>query len=639
MRNIKIYQFKMVLVGLCYAFSSCSFLDVVPDNIATLDNAFSDKYTAEKYLTTCYSSLPKSAGWNQNPALLGACEAIFNKERQTNAGMKFAMGLNNASNPLIDYWSSKGDYENSLFAGIRDCNIFLENIDRVQDLQSFQKNRMKAEVKLVKAYLHFFLTIYYGPIPPLKENIPVNESTTGVRVYREKVDDCFMYITELLDEVINSEALPKYIENNTTELGRFTQAAAYAIKAKVLMFWASPLFNGNSDYNSFFNEKGEPFFNQTYDASRWLSAAEACKNAIDKCSEVGIRLYQIEDYVSSKPMSDETRLVNTLRSSVSERWNCELIWGLTTYPANSGIQSACLPRFQQGTSSSASGIYSVSLNTIEKFYSANGVPINEDLSYDYSNRYNIKTGDESHKYYIKKGEQTSILNFNREPRFYSTLGFDRGLWYGNGREPENDEESWFPKNRFGEYSSVFNPGDYNVTGYWPKKLIPLTTVYRDANSITYEAFPWPEIRFADLILYYAEALNEISDAPTNDVYSLVDMIRNRAGLKGVVESWTKYSSNPTKPNSKSGMREIIRREREIELSCEGAYFWDHHRWKTANKEFNRVVQGWNVKSTDPLEYYMVTNILNQKFTYRDYFAPIPESDMVRNPQLIQNPGW
>src|SRR5690606_9928627 len=108
-----------------------------------------------------------------------------------------------------------------------------------------------AEVKLIKAYMHFYLISYYGPISPLKVNTPINESTQGVRVYREKIDDCFSYVVELIDEVIESDALPRVIENRTTELGRFTNPAAYMLKAKVLTYWASPLFNGNTDYNSF----------------------------------------------------------------------------------------------------------------------------------------------------------------------------------------------------------------------------------------------------------------------------------------------------------------------------------------------------------------------------------------------------
>lgn len=629
----------LLYAGLLVSSVSCNYLDVVPDNVATLDHAFSDRYTAEKYLSTCYYGLPKSSGWNENPAMLGSGEAMFNKENQDAQSLKICMGLNSASSPLVNYWSGTGWLTNC-YAGIRNCNIFLDNINKVKDLQTYEKNRMIAEVKFIKAYQHFYLLRYYGPMCPLRENIAVNESTVGIRVYREKVDDCFQYIVDLLQEVIDSEALPKIIEKKATELGRITRPAAYALKARVLMFWASPLFNGNTDYNSFLNENGEPFFNQTYDPNRWVTAADACKEAIEECEDAGIRLYQKEDYITSKDVSDSTRIVCALRNSVSERWNPELVWGLTTYPIDwSNVQSPALPRLQQATSASASGIYAITLNTVEKFYTKNGIPIDEDKTWDYSKRYEVRTGDETHKYYIQKGEETAALNFDREARFYSSLGFDRGKWYGNGQEPEDDADVWYPKNRFGEYSSVFNPGQYNATGYWPKKLIPMTTVWRDANSVTAESCPFPEIRFADLLLYYSEALNEIKEVPDDEVYKYIDMVRNRAGLDGVKESWAKYSSNPNKPLTKAGMREIIQQERAIELCCESAHFWDSRRWKTAQREQNQILKGWNVLTKDLLDYYTVTPIYIQKFTYRDYLAPIPESDITKNPLLIQNPGW
>ncbi|WP_106832155.1 RagB/SusD family nutrient uptake outer membrane protein [Parabacteroides pacaensis] len=631
------------ILGICAVLSinACDYLDVIPDNIATLDNAFSDRYTTEQYLATCYWGMPKSAGWNENPGIFGAMEMIYNKENRTERGMKFGLGQDSPTSALINYWGSDDTYVRSLYAGIRECNTFMEGVVGVQDLNKYEKNRMIAEVKLIKAYMHFYLLSYYGPICPLRENTPVNESTQGVRVYREKVDDCFAYIIELLDEVIDSGALPSVIENRTTELGRFTKPAAYMLKAKALLYWASPLFNGNTDYNSFLDHNGEPFFNQTYDATRWTVAAEACKEAIDACNTAGIRLYQKTDYIAPKVLSDTTMLVNTLRSAVSERWNCELVWGNSSYPVNSGLQSPCFPRLEQATSSSASGKMSVPFSTVDLFYSDNGVPIEEDKEYDYAHRFDLRTGDEEHKYYIQKGEQTAAMNFDREPRFYSTLGFDRGKWYGNSykNSPDDDSECLYPKNRFGEYSSVFQPGDYNVTGYWPKKLVCINSTFRDPNNISYEDYPFPDMRFADLLLMYAEALNESKETPDAEVYQYIDMVRERAGLKGVVESWQKYSNQPDKPHTKNGMREIIQRERKIELACEGAYYWDSHRWKTAVKEQNRPLQGWNVNAKEAVDYYTPTTIYTQTFTYKNYFAPIPEKDMTNNPQLVQNPGW
>lgn len=635
-----IYKY-ICYVCVAFSVSSCSYLDVVPDNVPTLDNAFADRYTTEQYLATCYWGMPKSAGWSENPAIFGALEMVFNKENMTSGGMQYGLGKDSPSAALINYWGGKNDWIRSLYGGIRDCNTFLENVGRVQDLNQYEKNRMIAEVKMIKAYMHFYLTIYYGPICPLKVNTPINESTQGVRVYREKIDDCFAYVFELLEEVIESNALPKVIENRALELGRFTQPAAYMLKAKAQLYWASPLFNGNTDYNSFLDRNGEPFFNQTYDPTRWVKAAEACKAAIDMCESVGIRLYQLDDFTPTKTLSPATHLIEALRASISERWNCELIWGNSSYPVDGGLQSASLPRLEQGTSSSSSGKMSVPFSTVDLFYSKNGVPIEEDRTYDYARRFEMRTGDEAHQYHIQKDEVTAAMNFDRESRFYSTLGFDRGKWYGNSYKnyPDNELDCLYPKNRYGEYSSVFQPGDYNVSGYFPKKWVSINTTFRDANSIYYETYPYPDMRFADLLLMYAEALNESKDAPDAEVYKYVDMIRERAGLGKLVATWQEYSNQPDKPSTKVGMRQIIQRERKVEFACEGVYYWDSHRWKTALKEQNRPIQGWNVNATEAAEYYAPTTLYIQRFTYRDYFAPIPDNDITNNPQLVQNPGW
>lgn len=631
-----IYKY-IVCVCTALAATSCDFLDVVPDNVATEDHAFADRYTVEKYLASCYWRVPKTANVNENPGVHGAMEMIFNTEYSGNTGMKLGLGQDSPTSALMNYWAS--DY--SLYAGIRDCNTFMSGIGGVQDLEEYEKKRMIAEVKMLKAYFHFYLLSYYGPICPLRESPAVNESTQGVRVYREKVDDCFQYVIDLMDEVIESEALPLILSNPTTELGRFTQPAAYMLKAKILLYWASPLFNGNTDYNSFLDHNGEPFFNQVYDASRWIKAADACKKAIDICESAGVRLYRSSDYVSAKKLSDQTLLVQALRGIISHRWNAELIWSNTSYPVDGSFQGDCLTYFESALTLGTQQKMSIPLSTVELFYSKNGVPIEEDVTYDYTNRYNLRTGDEEHRYYIQKGEQTAVLNFDREPRYYSTLGFDRGKWYGNSYKntPDDDAECLYPKNRFGEFSSAGDPGHYNATGYWPKKLVSINSAYRDANSVTWESYPFPDMRLADLLLMCAEALNESKDVPDAEVYKYIDMVRERAGLGGVLQSWRKYSNHPEKPTTKEGMREIIQRERKVELACEGSYYWDSRRWKTALQEQNRLIQGWNINASDAENYYTVTPVYEQSFSFKNYLAPIPDSDIVKNPQLVQNPGW
>ncbi|GAP73360.1 hypothetical protein SAMD00024442_8_58 [Candidatus Symbiothrix dinenymphae] len=639
-------------------FPACSdYLDVVPDGTATIDNAFADRYTTEKYLASCYWALPRLGHWNSNPAWMGSMEMVMNRSISSdNAGMQQALGNNNSSAAYFDYWGGTHDIvggegvytARSLYAGIRECNVFLENIDKVMDLTPADKARMIAEAKTLKAYMHFYLLCLYGPMTPLRENLPVDVSTAGIRLYREKIDVCFDYVIQLLDEAITGHALPAVVGSKSSEEGRFVHAAACYLKAKVCVFRASPLFNGNTAYNDFKDHNGEHFFNQTENPDHWVKAVDACRAAVAACAEGNIRLYQKSDYRTQVSMSDTTRLVNTLRSAVTAEWsaNVETVWNSTASPIYYYTIVDFLVQQQDGNSA-ATGSISVPFSTAEQFYSNHGVPIDEDKEWRdsawYNNRYQVRKATVESQYYIAKDENTAVVNFNREPRYYSSLGFDRGKWHSNYYVILPDEDTRFLDNLWGHYSSYKALTNYNVTGYFAKKMVSLLVSFRNPNAFDQTAYPYPDMRYASLLLYFAEALNETaageSGTPPDEVYDLIDEVRARAGLDGVRNSWQNYAIEPTKPRTKKGMREIIQRERNIELAFEGEYYWDSRRWKTAEKEQNRVIQGWNVRGDNASTYYIPVSVYTQRFTQRDYFLPIKEQHIIENPLLIQNPGY
>jgi len=639
---------------LSMTIGSCQkYLDIMPDDVVTVNSMFADRYTVERYLATCYMGLPNAADDNANPGILGAMEMVYNTSQDwSNArGMQLARGLNSSTVNIIDHW------QNGMYAKIRICNDFLAGINTCDDLTTAEKSRMIAEVKLLKAYMHFYLLRYYGPICLLKTNSPVNQATENTYSHREKIDDCYAYVLELLQEVIDSNALPVTIQNRVTELGRFTSPVAYTLKAKVLLYWASPLFNGNTEYNSFMNHDNEPFFNQNREETRWEKAAKACDDAILECGKAGIRLYKISDYLSTRPLSAQIKQVNMLRSVVSERWNCEIIWGNSVYAVGEDLQRKSSAVLVAAEGYMMPQTLSVPFSSVDKFYTKNGLPLTHDKDVNLANQhtvYKYSKGEDFpfdynyNKRYIAMDESTAGMNYDREPRFYSTLGFDRGVWYGNSfTDPDGDASVEpprfiFPKNHYGESASVYNATHYNATGYWPKKLVSLTSSFTSIRDFKTVSYPYPEMRYADLLLMAAEAWNEVEGA-TSKVRGYIDEIRERAGLEGIKESYQKYALAGFKnfPDDKANMREIIRRERFIELACEGSYFWDIRRWKIAREELNRSIQGWNVLGGDNAAevYYTPTLLYVQSFSFRDYFAPIPEQDIVRNPLLKQNPGW
>lgn len=636
----------ILIIGVCSTviLQSCEdeFLDVVPDNVATIDQAFNLRNEAEKYLFTCYSYMPRNGNLYHNPAMLAGDELWIPDQRQavTIYSLDIAMGFQRVSNPYFNAWDgyyNGGGPEDKypLFDGIRHCNIFIENMnnpDQVPDISSSERNRWIAEAKFLKAYYHFYLLRMYGPIPIMRENVAIDAPSEQLNVPREPFDEGVDYIVQLLDEA--AEVLPTSIVDLNTELGRVTAPIAKGLKAKVLLTAASPLFNGNEDLSILINSSGEQLFNTAYDANKWKLAADAALDAIEAAEGAGSSLYEFPG--SAFTLSDTTETKLSIRNAVTERWNSEIIWN-NTLSTNTDLQKFSMaPLSDENNHNDAQKIVSPTLKMARMFYSKNGVPINEDKTLDFTNFEELQEAGEDDRFNIKEGYKTSRLNFDREPRFYADLGFDGAIWYKY--DAGSDDTKFHIESKYTDYAGSNHAFLFNVTGYFLKKVVNWNQSFSSSGA-TYRSYAWPELRLADVYLMYAEALNEVS-GPSTEVYEYLDRIRTRAGLKGVQESWRDFSVNPDKPNTQSGLREIIHRERTIELAFEGNRYWDIRRWKTASQELNEPIRGWNVFGKDEVSYYQIRTLFQQRFVApRDYFWPIAENALLQNSNLVQNPGW
>jgi len=630
---MKILKLSLVLGAL--TFSSCQkYLDVIPDNIATIDNAFAMRNVAERYLFTCYSWLPYHNSLNNNPAFFGGQE-MWPVPTNNTASIGLPKGLQGVRSPILNYWDG-GNGGRNLFEGLRDCNIFLENIDRVPDMQSDEKDRWRAEVKFLKAYYHFWLFRLYGPIPIIDESLPIDSPTDVIRVKRNTVEEVVNYMVKLIDEA--TPYLPPVIESESSELGRITLSIALSVKAQILVTAASPLFNGNPDYANFQDKDGVKLFNTTYDANKWVLAAKACKEAVEACESMGHKLLEYQQLLGQSPISETTRVQMSIRTAVTERWNREVIWGNTNSVATYDYQRGLTPRSWDPSRNhnGTHGQFAPPLKVVEMFYSDKGVPIEEDVTFDYNNRFNLRTAVASEKYNIKEGYTTVNLHFNRENRFYASIGFDGGIWYGQGRL--NDNDPFYLMGKAGQITGMTIPEAYSVTGYWPKKLIHPGNVV-ETSTYTVQWYPWPIMRLADLYLMYAEALNESEGPDASDVHKYIDLVRARVKLEPVAQAWTKYSRFPTKYKTKEGMRDIIRRERRNELALEGVQYWDLLRWKIAHDELSTPIVGWSLTDRTAQGYYRKVTIFQPTFLRRDYLMPLSEQALLRNNKLVQNPGW
>jgi len=630
----------IIYIFFLLSLSACKkYIDVIPDNIATIQDAFTNRTQTEKYLFTCYSYLPREGNVTSNPAMLAGDEYwLYNEINQINtSSWQIARGFQSVTSPLLNFWDGS-NAGTPLFEGIRTCNIFLENIQSVQDMSDFEKNKWAAEATFLKAYYHFYLLRMYGPIPIVDKNLPVSASPDEVRIYRMPVDKCVDYIAGLLDEAASN--LPKKLDRPTTDLGRITNPIALAIKARLLVMAASPLFNGNTDFASLKNNDGVALFNPTVDKKKWNRALEACKDAIEMAEAQGVTLYEFSGNPTTGVISEETKRLLTIQNAITEKWNPEIIWGASNSRTggSAALQSLSQARLDPSKiqNEATYSLLAPTLKIAEQFYTKNGVPINEDNTWNYNDRYNLRTASVNEKFYIQNGYQTIALHFDREPRFYADLGFDGGKWYGIGHNDENNQ--WYLAGRLGGAAGKVGSQKFSITGYWPKKLVNYLNVITETGYQTID-YPWPIVRLADLYLMYAESANE-ANGPGADAYKYLDLVRARAGLKGVEESWATYSTNPTKPNTQLGLREIIQQERSIEMSFEGNRFWDLRRWKTALRTINNIpIQGWDIDQKAPESYYRKKVLYIPKFGLKDYFWPIQENNITVNRNLVQNIGW
>ncbi|MES2376066.1 MAG: RagB/SusD family nutrient uptake outer membrane protein [Bacteroidota bacterium] len=630
-------KYKKIVMLVCFtALCSCKkYLNVVPDNIATIETAFSLRTTAEKYLFTCYSYMPLQGDQYANPAFQAGDE-LWHYAPDARVPILIARGNQNIVDPYSNYWDgAQGGKQ--LYNGIRDCNIFLDNIGKVKEMTVEEKARWTAEVKFLKAYYHFWLFRMYGPIPLIKVNQPISASVDAVQIYRSSVDECVDYIVQLLDESVKD--LPQVIDAKATELGRITKPIALSVKAQVLTTAASPLFNGNSDYAGLADNTGKKLFNQTYDANKWVKATAACKDALDACAANSMQLYDFNQEPAAAIVTPQTRVEMSIRNSVAKKWNTEVIWGNPN--SNSyNLQIDAQARFDASNNAQGSILRELAptLKMAEMFYTKNGVPINEDKTWDYTGRYNLRTATIAEMIDIKPGLQTASLHFDREPRFYASVSFDSGTWYGEGNVNENN--LYFVEGKSGQNNARQSVGKYSITGYLPKKLVNVDNVYPPAGqSVNYVivTYPWPVIRLADMYLLYAETLNETNNQ--GEALTWINKVRARAGVPTVQDAWTNFSTNPSKFTTQAGLRTIIHQERGIELSFEGQRFWDIRRWKEAIKELNGPVKGWDILQVDAANYYRPLVLFSQTYQQRDYLWPIKELDLIVNKNLVQNPGW
>ena len=446
------------------------------------------------------------------------------------------------SNPM-EYWP---------YGAVRKTNIFLSKIDD-SPVSEDEKSALKGEVKFLRAKLYFDMIKRYGGIPVITEP---QELSDDLFVARETTDVSFDFVIRELEETV--ELLPATHGSRAIDVGKANKLSAKALLGRVLLYWASPLYNPGADM------------------SRWVKAAEVNKEVID--ADVYDLYPSFRNIMIDKNNVEEIFSVQFLKPYREHGWDS---WHQPDSQSRQFASARCPVQ-----------------EFIDAFEMANGKSITDPSSgYNPDNPYE-----------------------NRDPRLLETVVVNGGLFFGN------------PIYMYVGGLDGINKPYQTVTGYQLRKGTNENNkdYYADAGSDQ----NWLELRYAEVLLNYAEAKNEASTAPDQTVYSAVEKIRQRAGL------------NPYQlPQSltKAEMREKIRHERYIELAFESKRYWDLRRWKTAKEVLDgKKYSAMYITRHDNGSYsYEVKPVDGVPCVFQEkmYFMPIPQREIEKNPNLDQNPDW
>jgi hypothetical protein len=628
----KLYKY-VCIAALGLGMTAClDYLDVVPDEIPTEKDAFMDEAAVDRFLYSCYAYLPAPADGANSLDLMTGDEVITAFEHEKFAG--FPKGNYTAATPVISYWDT-------FFQGLRQCYLLINNVEiNVAGLTQERIDAYKAEAEFLIAYYHYLLIRCYGASILIREE---PDATTSAENYlgRSPLDECVEFVCETFDKA--AVALPATQAGN--DYGRATSVAAKALKAKMLVYAASPLLNSDR-YKDVVDKEGNHLFPTAADPAKWTRAKTALEEAIKAAEDAGHRLYTLPaGYGVNTYPNDPTQ--RTLRYNLLEPGNPDIIWADCRTPSaitQYGLQNKSLPGGMAAKDPLWNGV-SPTWAMLNRFYTENGLPIDEDPAYNYTGLMSIATiTDEK---YGKPNEKTLNFNLGREPRYYAWVAYQNG-WFEIGNNTSNGAYSENVANYsdgrlqtgfvIGENSSRgpslsnMRTNNYAATCYLNKKGVsPDYQVSTGTPSAP--AYPWPLMRMADLYLLYAEACVECNDLTTARNY--LNQIRTHAGIPTAETSWQGVAEL-----NQSKMRDIVRRERMIELYLENQNFWDIRRWLMGEECFDRKVQGLkNDAVTIEAMSVVTTYDFERKFGAHQYLLPIPDSDVRKNPKIVQNPGY
>ncbi len=511
--------------------TSCSkeLLETQPNDRYSEEIYWTSEKNAVAALNGCYAVLKEAGLFGGTATPLWEETATPNAYNYDNSfGFNvIALGTQTASpaNPseiINRRWSDS-------YRGIGRVNTLLAEIDKVP-MTDVLKTQMKAEAKFLRGLYYSLFEMYYGGVPIILDKPNVATQSDLPRNTRTEV------VQQVLKDLDEAAAVLPTKYTNAADKGRATKGAALSIKARVLLFEASPLIN------------------TTNDAAKWTTAANAAKAVMDLAAQAGYDLFPNYRNMFLPANENNQEVIFDVQFKAPEQTGNSFDLIVRQFNTNAPLR-----------------------DLIDAYYMKDGLPITESPLYNPAKPYE-----------------------NREPRFYQSIVFPGDTYLGSVVTPTTP---------------------FKITGYTFKKYgiydnLPSTNILMQGQSET----NYVVMRYADILLMYAEAQNEALSAPDATVYSALNKVRQRAGLVPFEVPLGK---------TKAEMREIIRRERRIEFAGEGFYYTDIRRWKIAEQVMNATIFNSENKA-----------IVKRSFDpARDYWWPVPQTQLDLNRNLTQNANY
>ncbi len=656
----------LLLVSLSITFYSCGdYLDVDQyfSNMITEDTVFTKKSYTEGWLWNTYSYMNERgaeiARYNVTSFNYASDDVLYGDE---SIGIPPCEAYQNAqysaSNQLNeDRWGH-------LYEGIRQASTFIQNVDRCMELKMSEREDYRAQARFLRAYFYWMLIKQYGPVP-IVPDVPqdLSLSYNELSIPRSSYDECVEYIVAELEQAA-SVLQPT---RSSAMYGQITRGAALATRAKVLLYAASKLYNGNTELKNLVDNQGRVLINQVYSEDKWARAAAAAKDVIDlKQYELLIVPFDSATTVAPSPAAPKNPYPNgcgdidpfesyrqCFNGEVSAAKNPEFI--LTRQSFAFAADLNWIAFYSVPRSLGGQNTICVTQKQVDAYYMFDGKTIDR-ASSDYPYKREGFTTSTNEYPFVKAN--VSLMYVNREPRFYGSIAYSGTVWEylssgpaTKGGKDRKNSQCFYYKGEDGKQNST--PNEYLRTGIGVKKYYNPNDSWSNAEmQDLYQYKVEPTIRYADVLLWYAEALNELTQSYEMPSYNnqkshhisrdISEMrygfsrVRFRAGLPDATDA--EYQDPGT-------FRTLLKRERQIEFFMESARYFDLRRWMDAPNEEKGPLMGLNLEMTSSKDqvqrFYEVIPVNMRKVFLPDrmYLWPIPKYELRNNAKLTQNPGW